>query len=111
MSSVSVSVLVVNNLGILYGSSHSSSWIGLLNSSKQAGKLYFKCFFSMLLPAPQTSENVPQFVDKLTNLQSSRFSDDNCPVEIKLASFQEFALLICIGMSEKESGWHISTKQ
>lgn len=50
---------------------------------------------------PTTSENFPQFTDKLTNLQSPWFSDDNCPVEIKPASFQEFVLLIHTGMSEK----------
>lgn len=47
------------------------------------------------------SENFPQFAHKLTNLQSPWFSDDNCPVEIKPASFQEFVLLIHTGMSEK----------
>lgn len=52
------------------------------------------------LPA-KPSENFPQCADKLTNLQNLWFSDDNCPVEIKPASFQEFVLLIQRGMSEK----------
>lgn len=51
------------------------------------------------------SEIFPQFADKLANLQSPWFSDDNCPVEIKPASFQEFVLLIYTQECQrKESG-------
>lgn len=62
-------------------------------------KIFFFNAFCHITPKP--SENFPQCVDKLRNLHSLWFSDDNCPVEIKPASFQELVLLIRTGMLEK----------